>query len=236
MVIALTPTANASGDGAERSGTPKGSPGVSTVRKPGGGQIAPAQDPSPTSSGIAASEKSATPSEKPASSRDEQVTTSIGSAVLSPLSGLGASTNQRFSQVTAELLDQAVPSPPTACPAPDSEFVDSWGAPRSGGRRHLGVDMMAPYGSPALAPVDGVIRGHSSSLGGVSYYLDGDDDNEYFGTHLQTMTASGRVEAGQQVGTVGSTGNAGSPHLHFEVKLGGTKSVNPYPVALAFCS
>lgn len=159
----------------------------------------------------------------------------IAPTVLSPVSDVVGTIGVRFVSLSEGLTAEA-PAPPTACPAPEATFVDSWGAPRSGGRRHLGVDMMAPGGSPALAPVSGVIRGHYSGLGGVSYYLDGDDGNEYFGTHLRTMTAEGRVEAGDQVGTVGSTGNAGTPHLHFEVKLGGSQSVNPYPFALDFCS
>lgn len=100
----------------------------------------------------------------------------------------------------------------------------------------MGVDMMAPHGSPALAPVDGVVRSHYSGLGGLSYYLDGDDGNEYFGTHMATVTAEGKVSAGDQIGTVGSTGNASTPHLHWEVKIGGVESVNPYPFAAEFCA
>lgn len=128
------------------------------------------------------------------------------------------------------------PPPPVFCPAPGSQFVDSWGFSRSGGRRHKGVDMMAPYGTPVLAPVDGVVRASNSSLGGLGFYLDDADGNEFFGSHLATLDVTGPVVAGQQIGTVGSTGNAGTPHLHFEVKPAGSGSVNPFPFAFNWCA
>ena len=158
----------------------------------------------------------------------------LGPGVLEPVGAVLPDVSVRFATANDSLV-AAAPAPPTACPAPEATFIDTWGAARSGGRSHQGVDMMAPGGSPALAPVGGVIRSHYSGLGGLSYYLNGDDGNEYFGTHLQTMTAEGRVEAGDLIGTVGSTGNASTPHLHFEVKEGGTTTVNPYPFAVLFC-
>lgn len=128
------------------------------------------------------------------------------------------------------------PPPPVSCPVPGAEFVDSWGAPRSGGRSHKGVDMMAPTGAPVLAPVAGTIRASNSALGGIGFYLVDDYGTTYFGSHLaQRFVESGRVEAGTQLGTVGSTGNAGTPHLHFEVMLVDHGSVNPYPFAANWC-
>lgn len=158
----------------------------------------------------------------------------LAPTVLSPVGDIVPLVSVHYVSLT-DGLTATTPAPPTACPAPEASFTDTWGAPRSGGRAHKGVDMMAPHGSPALAPVAGVVRSHYSGLGGLSYYLDGEDGNTYFGTHLATMTADGPVQAGQQIGTVGSTGNAGTPHLHFEVMVGGTSSVNPYPFALGFC-
>ena len=143
--------------------------------------------------------------------------------------------NLRFAATRDQMLSET-PTPPFACPAPAAQFTDTWGAPRSGGRSHLGVDMMAPYGTPVLAPVSGNLRPHPSSLGGLGYYLDGDDGNEYFGTHMAAVTAgAGRIEAGDVIGTVGATGNASTPHLHWEVKIGGVESVNPYPFAVQYC-
>jgi peptidoglycan LD-endopeptidase LytH len=110
-----------------------------------------------------------------------------------------------------------------------TSFSDTWGAPRSGGRSHRGVDMFAAKGTPVVASVGGEVRHRNSSLGGKSYYLDGDDGNRYYGAHLDSFGASGRVEAGTVVGTVGNTGNAraSSPHLHFEIHPGGGSAVNP---------
>ena len=117
-------------------------------------------------------------------------------------------------------------------------FSNDFGDPRSGGRSHQGNDIMAPRGTPVVASVAGTVKGHNSSLGGISYYLNGDDGNTYFGTHLDRLSgASGRVAAGTVVGYVGSTGNASAsaPHLHFEIHPGGGRAVNPFSTLSKFC-
>jgi peptidoglycan LD-endopeptidase LytH len=115
-------------------------------------------------------------------------------------------------------------------------FVDSWGAPRSGGRRHRGVDMMARRGTPVVAPVSGTVSHRSNRIGGMSFHLNGDDGNYYYGTHLSAYGNSGRVAAGTVIGYVGDTGNArGNPHLHFEIHPNGGSAVNPTPTVRAHC-
>ena len=127
-----------------------------------------------------------------------------------------------------------------ACPiaAPNS-FIDSWGYPRSGGRTHEGTDMMAAMGAPVVAITDGRITFEGTGVtAGKWLILSGDDGNSYYYMHNQSnMVASGRVKAGQQIATVGDTGNAigGPPHVHFEYHPGGGGPVNPYPLLAEVC-
>jgi murein DD-endopeptidase MepM/ murein hydrolase activator NlpD len=117
------------------------------------------------------------------------------------------------------------------CPMPGSAYGDSWGAPRSGGRRHEGVDMLAPAGTPMYAVVSGTVRFSQNRLGGNAVSLVGDNGNRYYYAHLSRYEGeSRRVTQGEVIGYNGDTGNAtGIPHLHFEVHPGGGLAVNPTP-------
>ena len=90
-------------------------------------------------------------------------------------------------------------------------YVDSWGAPRSGGRSHQGTDVMAPHGARVFAFVNGVVSRESSSAnGGIQLYLQGDNGVEYFYAHLSgyAVSTGTRVRAGQLIAYNGQTGNA----------------------------
>jgi peptidoglycan hydrolase-like protein with peptidoglycan-binding domain len=118
-------------------------------------------------------------------------------------------------------------------------FVDSWGEPRSGGRKHEGTDLIGPRGLAIYAVVDGVIsKAYTGlALGGNSLRLTMPDGTYFFYSHLDSfapgIAAGVPVRAGQIIGYNGSTGNAGSPHLHFEVHPRGGAAVNPYPLLKA---
>lgn len=125
------------------------------------------------------------------------------------------------------------------CPvAGPVSFVDSWGAPRSG-HTHQGVDMMADYGTPVVAIVTGTITYAAyDGSGGNMLFLAGNDGNDYWYMHNQeNLVGEGtRVQVGEQIATVGDTGNAaGTPHVHFEFHPGRGAAVNPYPLVASLC-
>ncbi|MGB3734584.1 MAG: peptidoglycan DD-metalloendopeptidase family protein [Ilumatobacter sp.] len=122
------------------------------------------------------------------------------------------------------------------CPLPGSAYGDTWGAPRSGGRRHEGVDMIAPRGLPIYAVIGGMVTFKSNRLGGNAVSLAGDNGNRYYYAHLDSYVGgSRRVFQGELIGYNGDSGNArfSTPHLHFQVHPGGGRPVNPYPTVRA---
>jgi murein DD-endopeptidase MepM/ murein hydrolase activator NlpD len=119
-------------------------------------------------------------------------------------------------------------------------FSDSWHAPRPGNRLHIGVDIVGPKGLALYAVVDGTITkmyGADSPLSGNALRLTGADKTYFFYAHLDSfapgITVGSTVRAGQIIGYMGSTGNSGVSHLHFEVHPGGGDAINPYPVVKA---
>lgn len=117
-------------------------------------------------------------------------------------------------------------------------FSDDWGAPRPGGRRHQGNDILAPLGTPIVAPVSGRFEPTFDRDGGLTFRLYGADGNFYWGDHLSGHEGPARnVSAGEVIGYVGNTGDArGGPyHLHFEVHPGNGSPVNPYPWVSRYC-
>ena len=118
-------------------------------------------------------------------------------------------------------------------------FGNDYGDPRGGGRRrHEGNDILAPRGTPVVAPVAGTASRHDNRLGGHSFYLHGADGVTYYGAHLDSYSSNyGRVSAGTVLGWVGNSGDArgGPTHLHFEIHPGGGGPVNPYPTLRRYC-
>ena len=119
-------------------------------------------------------------------------------------------------------------------------FTDTWQQSRSGGRQHEGVDIMGVKGLALYAVIDGTITkmyGADAALSGNALRLTASDGTYFFYAHLDSfapgIAVGSVVKAGQIVGYMGSTGDAGSPHLHFEVHPNGGAAVSPYPVVKA---
>lgn len=102
--------------------------------------------------------------------------------------------------------------------------------PISGTRKlHKGLDISASSGNPVLAAASGtVVKSYfSSSYGNYVVISHGGGVMTAYAHMTRRLVSAGQsVAAGQQVGTVGSTGNSTGPHLHFEVYVGGS-TVNP---------
>jgi murein DD-endopeptidase MepM/ murein hydrolase activator NlpD len=96
---------------------------------------------------------------------------------------------------------------------------------------HTGVDIAAPMGTPIRACKAGrvVIAGWQGGYGNAVVLDHGGGMGTLYGHQSSMAVSAGQtVASGQVIGYVGSTGNSTGPHLHFEVRLGGTP-VDPMP-------
>ncbi len=176
------------------------------------------------------------------------VTTTTTATTTSSPGQATTTTGSPTTTSTTSPPDTTPPDPPAgvtqACPVDGPvSFVDTWGAPRSGGRHHEGVDMMAARGTPVAAIYDGTISrvGTGSTLGGNTIWLRSNAGDSFYYAHLDHFAdvtkVGASVSAGTIIGFVGSTGNASAayPHLHFEYHPGGGSAVDPYPLVRSIC-
>jgi murein DD-endopeptidase MepM/ murein hydrolase activator NlpD len=101
-----------------------------------------------------------------------------------------------------------------------------WAEPPSGNCAHFhgGIDIVAPQGTPILAAAAGTVifAGWRGNGGGYQVWVD-DGNGVYTGYHHMsavTVAIGESVARGQRIGSVGMTGNATGPHVHFEVWIG----------------
>lgn len=100
---------------------------------------------------------------------------------------------------------------------------------------HTGLDMSAPSGTAIRAIANGVITetGYDGSYGNKTV-LTLEDGTELWFCHQTSIDVSvgDTVRGGEVIGTVGSTGNSTGPHLHLEVRPGGSDPVDPFTALL----
>jgi len=118
-------------------------------------------------------------------------------------------------------------------------YNSSFGAFRPGPpiHPHAGNDIVAPFGTPIVAPFDGRAVGVTSALGGLGVKVFGADGYVY-NAHLSAYGKLGDVTVGDVIGFVGDTGNAqlSVPHNHFEWHPAGGPAVDPFPYLNEVCT
>ena len=104
-----------------------------------------------------------------------------------------------------------------------------------GTRRHEGVDLAAPRGTPVYATADGLV-GRALYFGSYGNYVQiehgGELETRYGHLSSYTVQAGDTVHKGDLIGYVGTTGRSTGPHLHYEVRVAG-QPVDPRPYMLA---
>ena len=148
---------------------------------------------------------------------------------------------QPLNPITAQQLKNM--SLPNKLPIPvdgvkTNSLTDTWGASRSSGRQHEGIDIMAPRGTKVYSATDGLIADlRNNNLGGKVIWISGPNGSWHYYAHLDDhkrgLNVGDFVKKGDHIGYVGNTGNARhtAPHLHYGIYLGGKGrgAVNPYP-------
>lgn len=153
----------------------------------------------------------------------------------SPL--IAAATAGAQAQAVAPVPPKPAPRKPTR--ASRSRTAPMWTAPLLGrltspfgwrwGRTHEGVDLAVPVGTAVRAAGPGIVlsAGRDGGYGNLITVLHVDGTVTAYAHLAKILVSVGqKVIAGQRVGLSGNTGQSTGPHLHFEVRRGGTQ-VNP---------
>jgi peptidoglycan LD-endopeptidase LytH len=113
---------------------------------------------------------------------------------------------------------------------------NTWHASRDGGRRrHEGIDLFAPKGTPVRSATEGIIsRIGTSKLGGKNVWVLGPGGQRHYYAHLDDyayIRTGQRIQEGAVLGYVGNTGNARHTpsHLHYGIYTT-SGAINPFPL------
>lgn len=116
----------------------------------------------------------------------------------------------------------------------DGRISSNYG--QRGGEFHRGVDIASPLGSRLDAPVSGkVIKAGDAKANGMHWsygnlvVVQDDSGIKHIMAHMDKVVAKigDYVQAGTQIGTVGSTGNSTGPHVHYEQNTANGKLIDP---------
>ena len=94
---------------------------------------------------------------------------------------------------------------------------------------HKGLDIAAPYGAPVKAMAKGTVEfaGLRGGFGNCIMLKHGNGFETLYGHLSKILVSVGqKIDIGQQIGNVGSTGRSTGPHLHYEIHRNGEK-INP---------
>ena len=134
------------------------------------------------------------------------------------------------------LLQQELPTEDSLpSPLPEQPLTDTWGAARSQGRSHEGIDIFAARGTPIQSTTQGIVRKvGENNLGGRVVVVVGPGGAGHYYAHLEgyaDIMPDDWVNVGDIIGYVGDSGNAKGtpPHVHYGIYINGS-AVNPYPL------
>jgi peptidoglycan LD-endopeptidase LytH len=113
---------------------------------------------------------------------------------------------------------------------------DTWGASRSEGREHQGIDIFAAKGTPVVSTTRGIVwKIGQNRLGGNAVWVLGPGGQLHYYAHLDRFSGiqvRDRIVEGTVLGFVGNTGNAArtQPHLHYGIYTLSGEAFNPFPL------
>lgn len=138
----------------------------------------------------------------------------------------------------ANLLKEPLPTANSLPnPLPNQHLTDTWGAARSQGRSHEGIDIFAERGTPIQTTTQGIVyKVGDNKLGGRVVVVVGPGGAGHYYAHLEDyadIKVNDWVDAGDIIGYVGDSGNAKGtpPHVHYGIYIKG-QAVNPYPLLI----
>ncbi len=103
-------------------------------------------------------------------------------------------------------------------------------------KMHKGIDFAAPVGTPIYAGGNGIVE-YVGTNGGYGKYIRIRHNNEYktayahLNSYKKGISKGVRVNQGEVIGYVGSTGRSTGPHLHYEI-IYQNKQINPLTLKL----